>query len=63
MEHAKPTQKEVFKSESSIFAHENSYPKANQLYLPTWALLAILIAAFLILKSFIYIADKKRHGK
>jgi hypothetical protein len=63
MEHAKPAQKETFKSESSIFAHENSYPKANQLQFPTWALLAILIGAFFILKPFIYISDKKRHGK
>ena len=63
MEHAKPTHKVAFKSESSIFANEVSYPKANQLHFPTRALMAILIGAFFILKPFIYIADKKRHGK
>jgi hypothetical protein len=52
-----------FKSESSIIVHPYSFPKANQLKFPTWALILILIAAFFILKYFIYIADEKRHGK
>jgi len=53
----------TFKSESSIMAHPNSYPKSEQLKLPTWSLLVILIGAFLILKTFIYLKDDKRHGK
>lgn len=62
MEH-KATKKEVFKSESSIFVHPIKHPSENQLRFPTWALLVILIIAFFILKPFIYISDKKRHGK
>lgn len=63
MEHTTAKKPEVFKSESSIFAHENSFPKADQPKFPTWSLILILIVAFFILKSFIYISDKKRHGK
>jgi hypothetical protein len=35
----------------------------NQLKYSTWMLLVGLIFAFIILKSFIYIKDDKRHGK
>ncbi|MBT7608610.1 MAG: hypothetical protein HN576_02565 [Bacteriovoracaceae bacterium] len=35
----------------------------NQLKFSTWMLLIGLIFAFVILKSFIYIKDEKRHGK
>ena len=35
----------------------------NQLSFSTWMLLAGLILAFVILKTFIYIKDEKRHGK
>jgi hypothetical protein len=52
-----------FKSESSIFVHPIQHPKENQLKLPTWGVMVILIIAFFILKPFIYISDKKRHGK
>ncbi|HXH74196.1 MAG TPA: hypothetical protein VNJ08_04480 [Bacteriovoracaceae bacterium] len=54
---------ETFKSESSIIVHPYKFPQNNQLILPTWALLVILIITFFILKFFIYIADQKRHGK
>jgi len=30
---------------------------------PTWAVLVGLIVAFIVLKTFIYIKDDKRHGK
>jgi hypothetical protein len=56
------TQKEQFKSESSIFSHPIQHPKATHAKFPTWSLIAILFVAFFILKSFIYIKDKKRHG-
>lgn len=62
MEQAKG-QKEVYKSESSIFVHPIQTTKPDQLKFPTWALLLILVIAFFILKPFIYISDKKRHGK
>ena len=52
-----------YTSESSIFGHANQMPKPSQLKLPTWSLIAVLIVSFFILKSFIYISDKKRHGK
>jgi len=63
MEHTAAKKPEAFKSESSIFVHPIQHPKPNQLMFPTWALMLILIIAFFILKSFIYISDKKRHGK
>ena len=63
MEHSTAKKTEAFKSESSIFAHENQYPQDNQPKLPTWSLILILVVTFFILKSFIYISDKKRHGK
>ncbi len=58
------TTKPVFQSESSVISHPYRFPpKEEQMKLPTWALLLILIVAFFILKFFIYIADEKRHGK
>ena len=63
MEHKTTKKSEVFKSESSIFVNPVQYPAKDQLRFPTWALLVILIVAFFILKPFIYISDKKRHGK
>jgi hypothetical protein len=62
METAKE-QKEVHKSESSIIAHPNQKPKDEQMFMPTWLLIVILFVCFFLLKSFIYISDKKRHGK
>ena len=35
----------------------------NQSSYPTWMLIVGLILAFIILKTFIYIKDDKRHGK
>lgn len=55
--------KEVFQSDSSIVAHPIQTPKPEHQKFPTWSLLVILIVSFFILKSFIYISDKKRHGK
>ena len=63
MEHTAAKKTETFKSESSIFVHPIQHPKHDQPKLPTWSLLLGLIIAFFILKSFIYISDKKRHGK
>ena len=57
------TKKEAFKSESSIFVHPIEKPKANQSMYPTWVLIVFLFGTFFVLKSFIYISDKKRHGK
>jgi hypothetical protein len=63
MEHTQSNKKVAFKSESSIFSHPIHFPKPDQLKLPTWSIIFILIVAFFILKPFIYITDKKRHGK
>jgi hypothetical protein len=57
------TKTESFKSESSIFVHPISYPKKEQAFFPTWFLIVVLCLAFLVLKLFIYISDKKRHGR
>ena len=54
---------ETYKSESSIFAHPISHPKKEQAIFPTWFLIVVLFVAFFVLKTFIYISDKKRHGK
>lgn len=59
----KKGEKEVFKSESSIFSHPIQHAKPNQAMFPTWLLIAVLFVCFFVLKSFIYISDKKRHGK
>lgn len=52
-----------FQSESSIIVHPYNMPQENQMALPTWALILVLIVSFFILKYFIYLADEKRHGK
>lgn len=57
------SKKVPYQSETSIFGHPNQMPKANQLSLPTWSLIVILIGAFFVLKGFIYLKDEKRHGK
>lgn len=35
----------------------------NQPSYPTWVVIVGLIVAFIVLKTFIYIKDDKRHGK
>lgn len=35
----------------------------GQFKMPTWGLLVALVVSLVVLKSFIYIKDKKRHGK
>lgn len=57
----KSTQK--YQSESSIFSHPIQKPKPTQAMFPTWFLIVFLFICFFVLKSFIYISDKKRHGK
>lgn len=42
---------------------EGRLPLKDQPAFPTWAIMVILILAFVILKSFVYIKDEKRHGK
>ena len=54
---------ETYKSESSIFVHQTQMPKKDQAMLPTWSLIVVLFVCFFALKTFIYISDKKRHGK
>ena len=48
---------------SSIVDQNVAHPKAKQLAVPTWAIVVFLIIAMVVLKSFIYIKDGKRHGK
>ncbi len=55
--------KEPFKSETSIFSHPQQFTKKNQLMLPTWGVIVILMIAFVVLKYFIYIPDEKRKGQ
>ncbi len=37
--------------------------KEDHLTLPTWSLVGVLLVCLFVLKTFIYIKDKKRHGK
>jgi len=49
---------------TSIFPNgEVEQIKSSYLMMPTWILVVVLIFAFFILKSFIYLADEKRKGK
>jgi len=52
------------KQPQSIIVTKDVQPiQKDQLKLPTWGALALLVIAFIVLKSLIYIKDKKRHGK
>lgn len=48
---------------SSIVNEYVQMPKQDQLKFPTWGLLVVLVIAFFVLKTFVYIKDDKRHGK
>ena len=48
---------------SSIVTNEVYTLKEGQFYLPTWGVIVVLVISLVILKSFIYIKDPKRHGK
>lgn len=50
---------------SSIAENTKVWPLAEgqQMQMSTWTILGVLIVAFFVLKSFIYIKDAKRHGK
>lgn len=48
---------------SSIVDSNVSFPRQEQLSVPTWSIVVFLIVTLVILKSFIYIKDDKRHGK
>ncbi len=49
--------------QSSIVTNEVYTLKEGQFYMPTWGVIVTLIIALVVLKSFIYIKDDKRHGK
>jgi hypothetical protein len=52
------------KKVSSVLHPETQMPKKEYPKMPTYSvLIPILILAFFFLKVFIYIKDKKRHGK
>lgn len=59
----KAAKKMEFTSESSIINHPYQYPKKDQFFLPTWAIIVVLFICFFLLKGMIYIKDEKRHGK
>lgn len=48
---------------SSVVNEKVQFPQAEQTIAPTWFVIVFLIFALIILKSFIYIKDGKRHGK
>lgn len=55
---------ETKEMKSSTIVNESvQMPKPDQLFMPTWVVLGVLIVVFFVLKTFIYIKDEKRHGK
>jgi len=48
---------------SSIVDQKVAPIKQDQLSAPTWSVLVFLVISMVILKSFVYIKDVKRHGK
>ena len=50
-------------NKSSIVDSKVRFPMEEQLSVPTWSIIVFLIITLVILKSFIYIKDDKRHGK
>ncbi len=48
---------------SSMVDSNVTTAETGQFSMPTWGIIVALVIAFFILKSFIYIKDKKRHGK
>ncbi len=48
---------------SSLVDSNVSTANTGQFSMPTWGIIVLLVIAFFLLKSFIYIKDKKRHGK
>ena len=49
--------------QSTVLQKSAEKPEEGQFSMPTWGLIFVLILAFVILKSFIYIKDEKRYGK
>ncbi len=50
--------------ESSIVeTHHHAKTPIEQFKVPTWGLVVVLFITLVVLKSFIYIKDEKRHGK
>lgn len=48
---------------SSVATPDVQRPHADYFKMPTWGIIIVLICALIILKTFIYIKDPKRHGK
>ena len=48
---------------SSIVTEAVIRPRKDQLSVPTWGIIVVLIIAMVALKTFIYIKDPKRDGK
>lgn len=49
--------------ESAVLQEHFEPIRDGQFALPTWAIIAVLVVIFVILKSFIYIKDEQRHNK
>jgi len=48
---------------SSIVGTQVQQIGQNQLEVPSWFIMVVLICAFIVLKKFLYIKDPKRDGK
>ncbi len=48
---------------NTSFYPELEHVSYDRFKLPTWAMIVFLIVVFFVLKTFIYLPDKKRHGK
>ena len=54
---------EEMKQSSIVDSNTNTPAENAQFSMPTWGIIGFLIVALVVLKTFIYIKDKKRHGK
>jgi predicted nucleic acid-binding Zn ribbon protein len=48
---------------SSVVNHEVQMLTPNQFRVSSWMIIVFLIIALVVIKSFIYIKDEKRHGR
>jgi hypothetical protein len=55
--------KTTSKTSTVLQKNEGKPPEKDQPSFPTWSILVALVIAFIVLKSFVYIKDDKRHGK
>ena len=54
---------ETAKPSSITSVHQHTKTPEQQFKMPSWGLIAVLVATFVVLKMFIYIKDQKRDAR